>query len=273
MRATGTSSAVAAVASLLLPARTAPAQELPELAAKTRRSVVHLKVFDAAGEQAGTGTGFFVDGSRLATNHHVIAEAARVTAKLDDGRELEVPGILAADPDRDIAVVQVVGEALPGALTLGASNGLRQGDEVVVIGSPHGLEGTLSVGVVSAVRGEGLERGPDRDRRMRSWAIQITAAISAGSSGSPIMTRDGTVVAVAVGIVGGGGSLGFGVPIEVVKELLSGLRADARPQPFAAGGRAVARNLVISAAVFGAIALAFVLPGVVRRLRRRPRPS
>lgn len=243
--------------------------ELPELAEQTRPSVVHLSVLDASGREIATGSGFFVAQGRIATNEHVVGRAHGVIAKLSDGRELPVDGLLDADRDRDVAVLQVSGPDLPAPLRLGSSTALRQGDEVVVIGSPRGLAGSLSTGVVSALRGEGLDGGAEAERSARSWAIQITAAISPGSSGSPIMNRDGEVVAVAVGIVGQGTGLGFGVPIEEVKAMLAELGDDAAAKPFA-GGSSLTRNLIISAAFFGALVLTFFVAGPIqRRLRRR----
>ena len=253
---------------IALVAGVAGAGELPELAAQTSPSVVHLSVFDNSDREVSTGTGFFVGGNRIATNQHVIAGAARMVAKLADGRVLEVAGLLAADEERDVAIVMVTGDDLPPPLRLGKSTGLRQGDEVVVIGSPHGLAGTLSMGLVSALRGEGVA---DTEGDRQHWAIQVTAAISPGSSGSPIMTRDGDVVAVAVGIMREGANIGFGIPVEVVEEMLAAIPANAKPKAFE-GASSVTRNLLISALFFGAIALAFVVPGVVQRIRKK-RPT
>jgi len=264
--------AVVLAVCVLLASPSALPLELPELAARTRPSVVHLKVMDATGREVGSGSGFFVEGNRVVTNEHVVGDAAKVTAKLSDGRELPVAGLLAADSERDLAIVAVVGNSLPPPLKLGSAKSLRQGEEVVIIGSPRGLAGTMSTGIVSAIRGEGLDAGAKQSRSAKSWGIQTTAAISPGSSGSPIMTRDGTVVAVAVGIVGQGGNLGFGVPVEEVMQMLETIGAEAAPEPFAdAGASSWTRNLIISAAFFGVIALAFVVPGVVKNKRRRKR--
>jgi serine protease Do len=186
------------------------------------------------------------------TNHHVVEGAAKVTAALSDGRTIDVSGILADDPVRDIAVVQ----ATPGTyapLPLGTSATLRVGDEVAILGSPLGLSASLSAGIVSAMR----ERGPSTpfdpptNSHVESWGIQVTAPISHGSSGSPIMNRSGDVVAVAVGLNSAGEGLGFGVPVEVAKAALDAIPAGAAPKPFAhATGHPVLQNLGISAAVF-----------------------
>ncbi|MEM1029603.1 MAG: serine protease [Myxococcota bacterium] len=275
---------VAPFVAIMLAVGAASALELPELAEQTKPSVVHLEVVDAAGDVTGSGTGFFVSPDRIVTNDHVVADAAGVRAKLTDGEVVDLAGTLATDADRDLAILALPpGVSGPAPLRLGDSSALRQGDEVVVIGSPRGLAGTLSVGIVSALRGEGLARDGEKaapgDRRATgAWAIQITAAISPGSSGSPIMTREGDVVAVAVGILTGGANIGFGVPIDEVKTLLRRIGPDARPTPFAdAGGGDVLRNLIVSGVFFALIGAAYAWSRYRDRPRRTkgrgPRPS
>jgi S1-C subfamily serine protease len=268
-RAAAIGSALAVLLAVLLDGRIAAAVDLPELATRVTPSVVHLVIYDGAGNEVGSGSGFFVEGHRVVTNHHVIDGASRVVAKLADGRQVEVVGLLAGDAERDLAILAIEGADLPEPLPLGDSGELRQGDAVVVIGSPRGLAGTLSTGVVAALRGKGLEGEIEEAKGTRSWAIQITAAVSPGSSGSPILTTDdGEVVAVAVGLVGG--NIAFGIPIEQAKAMLADIPGDAEPKPFGAlEGGDLERNLLISAAFFTAVALAFFLPGLIGRLRAR----
>jgi S1-C subfamily serine protease len=262
---------LATVACLLLASGSASTIDLPELAERAKRTVVLLSVADAAGNPRGTGTGFFVspDG-RIVTNHHVVEGGARVTATLWDGSEHEVLGILADDEDRDVAILKMKGQGLS-TLPLGDPGTVRQGDEVAVIGSPRGLSGTLSVGIVSAVRERGITGDDDVPRSARAWAIQITAPISPGSSGSPILSRaTGEVVAIAVGTHLGGQGLNFGVSIAAAKELLRGIGPGAEPRPFReVSGGSVTRNLLISAAVFGALGLAYLLLAR-QETRRKP---
>jgi putative serine protease PepD len=253
---------------LLVASRPAPALELPELAARARPSVVLLTVGDAHRDKAATGTGFFVskDG-RIVTNHHVIDGARKVTATLVDGRTIEIVGLLADDPAGDVAVLQApAGEYAP--LALGGSAPLRVGDEVVVIGSPLGLSASFSAGYVSALRDRGLLGEQERhDESLVAWAIQITAAVSPGSSGSPIMNREGEVVGVAVGKAGGE-ALNFGVPVEMPKALLERIAPGARPQAFASShSRGTLANLGISALVLGMPYLVYV--ALKMRARRR----
>lgn len=255
--------------------RTAHAEGIAELAARAMPSVVHLSIRDATGREAAIGSGFFVSSDgRIVTNHHVVKDAAAVSAKLQDGRTIEVVGILAEDVENDVAVLQASGSGFV-ALELGSSAGLRPGDEVVIIGSPAGFRGTLSLGIVSAIREEGVENLADGKPIPRSWVIQTNAAISQGSSGSPILTGDGKVVAVAVGLVTVGHSLNFGVRIERVQDLLSGLAPGAQPTSFAriATGRSLTTNLLISLIFFGLIGLAWWASGRPPSARRSSRKT
>jgi S1-C subfamily serine protease len=269
---------------VLVAPRPASALELPELVARTKPSVVLLTIYDGAGQKLGTGTGFFVSADgRVITNHHVIRDAVKVTATLSNNRIVAVVGVLGDDAKRDIALLQAEIQDAP-ALPLGESKKLRAGDEVAVIGSPLGLSGTVSVGIVAALRDQGLEPSkpsprvePDDDEAVdpSSWGIQITAAISPGSSGSPILTLAGEVVGVAVGTRVDGQNLNFGVPIEVAKELLAGVKGPPASFPEARravqdGQRSVLGNLAISAAgLVGMLALYLVIARIVAWRERR----
>ena len=256
-------------------ARGALGESLPDLAAKSKVSVVLLTISNAAGRKVASGTGFFVEGGRVVTNHHVIDGAQKVTATLGDGRKVDVLGVLADDEEKDLAVLKMP-ETGVAPLPLGQTKTLRIGDEIVVIGSPLGLSTSLSTGIVAAIRDEHSPLLDDEDDNGRpkkkgeksptSWNIQITAPISPGSSGSPIMTTSGEVVAVAVGQMVGGQGINFGIPVEEVKLLL--LQANGGPlKAFQHGGGSdIRKNLLISAAFFGAIAL---LIFAVRRYDRR----
>jgi S1-C subfamily serine protease len=240
------------IVALVLASAPALAESLPDLAARAKRSVVLINIVDASGGK-GSGTGFFAAPGRVVTNHHVIEGARKVTATLSDGAEAKVGGLLAHDAAADLAVLAVVADVPP--LVLGDSAGVRAGDEIAIIGSPLGLAGTLSTGIVSALRDKGVSEDNKADFG-RSWGIQVTAAISPGSSGSPIMNRDGEVIAVAVGQVRGAQNLNFGVPVESAKALLAALGPNAPAAPFESSGRAESlRNLAISAAVVGVPAL------------------
>jgi S1-C subfamily serine protease len=247
--------AVAAVlAAMLLRCGLAAAMDLPELNDRTKPAVVTITVYDRSRHKLGTGTGFFVSSDgRLVTNVHVIEHASRATATLENGKTVDIAGVIAQDPDADIAVLKAIGDGYP-ALVLGDTKTLVQGQEIVVVGAPMGLSGSISTGIVAAIREHGA--AVEEERRglagVGAWQIQITAPISPGSSGSPVLTRDGRVVAVAVGINTAGENLNFAVRIENARALLDHAGDHASPQPF--GGAVPAseliRNLGISAAVF-----------------------
>lgn len=249
----------------------AHAFELPELTARTRPSVVLLTVYGPTGAKEGTGTGFFVSGSgRIMTNHHVIASASRIDATLDDGKIVPIRGVVADDTVRDLAIVQTAaGEGYP---TLSfAREALRQGDEIIVLGSPHGFSGSLSVGIVSAIRDK-FEGEPGEPFSTAHWRVQITAAISAGSSGSPVMNRAGEVVAVAVGTRVTGQNLNFAIPGETARAVVESAPANATLVALSAPVESpVKRNLLISAGVVALLALfAFV---ALRFEGKKPAPS
>jgi S1-C subfamily serine protease len=238
----------------MLPALLLLAVQAPDLAAlaeKTRPAVVKLVAEDAAGNEVGNGTGFFVaaDG-RLVTNHHVIAATPGLTALLDGKRRARILGVLADDEADDLAVLQVEPGSYP-FLTLEGGREPRVGEPVAVIGSPIGWEGTLSNGIVAAIRTDGADFGSDG--KEASWQLQITAPISPGSSGSPVMAEDGKVLGIAVGVDLRGQALNFAIPAKKAVKLLATIDADARPRPLssaAAPPSRLRRNLAISAGVF-----------------------
>lgn len=248
----------------------AHALELPELTARTRPSVVLLTVYGPTGAKEGTGTGFFVSGGgRIMTNHHVIAAASRIEATLDSGKIVPIAGVVADDAARDLAIVQTsAGEGYP-ALSF-AKETLRQGDEIIVLGSPHGFSGSLSVGIVSAVRDKFVGEAGEPFSTAH-WRVQITAAISAGSSGSPVMNRAGEIVAVAVGTRATAQNLNFAIPGETARAVLEGVPANAPLVPLSTQVTSpVKRNLIISGGVVAGLALlAFI---VLRLDGRKPPP-
>ncbi|NUP07553.1 MAG: trypsin-like serine protease [Polyangiaceae bacterium] len=256
-------------------AASAQASDLPELAARTAPSVVHLDVSSPRGE--GSGTGFFVSADgRILTNFHVVDGGTKVSAKTDDGRVIAIEGVLAWDADKDLAVLQAEAGTYP-ALSLGDSGTVRPGDEIFVIGSPHGLSNTLSSGIVSAIREQGISgRGKVNGREMTTdaWGIQITAPISPGSSGSPIVASNGKVIAIAVG-ARDGQSLNFGIPSAAATNLLNGVEKDAKPKPLTAlsteSSSGLWKNLAISAGVFGGVALVWLVVSRLGRGSKTPR--
>jgi len=195
--------------------------DLKALAKKARPAVMLLVVSDAAGQEIATGTGFLVSSDgKLITNHHVIEKAASAVAKAENGGLFPVEGVLASDPKNDLVLLKLSGKDLP-FLTLGSSDKIEVGTRIAIIGSPLGLEGTLSEGIVSAVR----ELMPDMN------VLQVTAAISPGSSGSPVMNARGDVVGIASALLRGGQALNFAVPVEYGVRLIATVKPSAMPQP------------------------------------------
>jgi tetratricopeptide (TPR) repeat protein len=186
------------------------AQEfLPELVKRIKPSAVALETFDAKGNTVARGSGFFIAPDRIITNRHVIERAARVEIHLLDGRKFPVRGVLAVDGEGDLALLQVeVPRAL--AIPLPVVRAVPQeGETVVVIGNPYGLEGSVSNGIVSAVR----------EISGYGKIIQITASISPGSSGSPVVNMAGQVIGVATLQAAEGQNLNFAVPSERISQL------------------------------------------------------
>src|ERR1017187_4326170 len=185
--------------------------DLKALAKRARPAVMLLVVSDATGKEIVTGTGFLVSGDgKLITNHHVIENGAGAIAKAENGGLFTVEGVLADDPKNDLVLLKLKGKDLP-FLPLGNSEKIEVGTRIAVIGSPLGLEGTLSEGIVSAMR----------DLMGDMPVLQITAAISLGSSGSPVMNANGEVVGVAKALMQEGQALNFAVPAGPARALVA----------------------------------------------------
>lgn len=170
--------------------------------------------------QRGVGSGFIIDSDGIVvTNHHVVDKADSLQVKLDDGR-LVAAKVLGSDPFTDLAVLQLEGVSGLPTVKIGSSDTLRVGDFVLAIGSPMGLEQTVTRGIVSA-KGRG-----DLGLYANSYVdfIQTDAAISPGSSGGPLINMRGEVVAVNTAVSGGGQGLGFAVPAHQVKTVVPQLR-------------------------------------------------
>jgi serine protease Do len=170
--------------------------------------------------EESTGSGFVVspDGY-IVTNDHVVDGAARLEIHFDDGKML--PGeIVGRDPKTDLALIKVeTDQELPVA-PLGDSDPVRPGDWVMAIGSPFGLDHTVTVGVLSA-KGRRRVTGERYDD-----FLQTDASINPGNSGGPLFDRNGHVIGINTAIRGGRAQgIGFSIPINMVKELLPQLRA------------------------------------------------
>ena len=185
--------------------------DLKALAKKARPAVMLLIVSDANGKEIATSTGFMVSADgKLITNYHVVRNAAALVAKAENGSEFPAMSVLVEDSLNDLALVRIKGRDFA-FLSLGAGDNAEVGSRIAVIGSPLGLEGTLSEGIISAVR-----VSPEGQR-----VLQISAAISPGSSGSPVLNAYGEVIGVAAAKRPGGESLNFAAPVKAAKVILA----------------------------------------------------
>jgi len=180
------------------------------------------------GPSHGVGSGFVLDTSgNIITNRHVIQGATKVTVTFNDGKEYSAK-VIGKDAQTDVAVVRL--EKLPPNLTaarVGDSDKLEVGEWVVAVGSPLGLEQTVTAGIVSG-KGRPGRRVQMSGKRVRGY-IQTDAKINPGNSGGPLVNLDGEVVGVNTLIqVGAGGSYGFAIPVNEVRRVASVLVKEGR---------------------------------------------
>ncbi len=183
-------------------------ESLPNLVRRIKPSVVLVVLYDANGKKIGTGSGFCVAPGQVITNYHVIKIASRVEVHSATGDVYPVSDFSTTNEQDDLAVLKIAANStqlppLPVARTLP-----EEGERVIVIGSPRGLEGSVSDGIVSSVRT--LPTGK---------ILQITAPISPGSSGSPVVNMRGEVVGVAVGANESGQNLNFAISADRIAAL------------------------------------------------------
>lgn len=199
------------VASLVLLGTTVvEAQTAQEIAKRAFGSTVLLVMEDTNGQPISLGSGFFVRDGEVASNLHVVEGAARGYAKIiGQMGKYDIEGITAVDPERDLVVLKISG-ARAAALALGDSESVQVGETVYAVGNPQGLEGTFSHGIVSGIREVGIDK-----------LLQLTALISPGSSGGPVLNGKGEVIGVSVATFRGGQNLNFAIPSVFLKELLT----------------------------------------------------
>ena len=165
--------------------------------------------------ERGQGSGLVIDGQGLVlTNAHVVDGADRVEVTLADGRDLE-GSVLGADPVTDLAVVRIAGGSGLKAAPLGDSEALEVGDWAIALGTPYGLERTVTLGIVSSLHRNITSLGFS-DKRLD--LIQTDAAINPGNSGGPLINARGEVVGINTLVRSGpGAGLGFAIPINLAK--------------------------------------------------------
>jgi len=206
----------------------APARSATDVSAlyeRVRSGVVSVEARSSDPNQGATGTGFVLDrDGYILTNDHVVDGAASLRVRFVDGGPVNAR-LVGADPSSDLALLKVQSSASKlTPLPLGSSSGLKVGQPAVAIGSPFGLEGTLTTGVVSAV--ERSITAPN-DFSIDN-VVQTDAAINPGNSGGPLLDASGRVVGINAQIATSTQSnsgVGFAIPIDEAKRVVPDLKA------------------------------------------------
>jgi putative serine protease PepD len=220
-------------------------------------SIVEISATSSAGQSTGSGVIITADGEVI-TNNHVVSGADTVKVKLSDGKTYTAK-VVGTDPDKDLALIKLQGARGLKAASLGDSSKVKVGDEVVAIGSPEGLTGTVTSGIVSALnRDVTVAKDQDQGRQQQQdggWpfefggqqfngdtgdskttykAIQTDASLNPGNSGGALINMNGEIIGInsamyspssATGSTAGSVGLGFAIPIDTVKADLDDLRS------------------------------------------------
>lgn len=195
---------------------------------RTNPAVVYIEVSVEQGDTRvplGSGSGFVIDTEGyIVTNHHVVEEADVVRIIFSDGTTTEAQ-VIGQDPYADLAVIQVdIPPERLAPLELGDSSALQVGQRVIAIGNPFGLEGTMTVGIISAL-GRTLPAQVAQDTGFFSnpEIIQTDAAINPGNSGGPLLDTHGRVIGINYSIrssTGVNAGIGFAVPVNTIKHIV-----------------------------------------------------
>ncbi len=175
------------------------------------KAVVVIIAYDSQGAAISQGSGFIVraDGA-VVTNYHVISNAADITIKAGS-KVLRVEGFLHIDQANDVVILKADGKGLP-TLKIGNLSQANIGEKVYVIGSPKGLENTISDGILSGIR----------ELTSEKKVLQISAPISPGSSGGPVFNERGEVLGIATFLLEGGQNLNFAMPASLIQNYIRG---------------------------------------------------
>jgi serine protease Do len=171
--------------------------------------------------QRNLGSGFIIsDDGYILTNNHVVSGADEIKVKLSDGREFngEVKG---RDEKFDLALIKIQAKGNLPIAPLGDSDKLEVGEWVMAIGNPFGLAQTVTAGIVSA-QGRVIGSGPYDDY------IQTDASINPGNSGGPLFNTDGEVIGINTAIVAGGQGIGFAIPVNMAKSIITQLKENGK---------------------------------------------
>ncbi len=196
-----------------------------DLSAFASEAVVHIAVRPEGRDrmtaaQGGDGSGFILtEDGWIVTNDHVVRNADEVMVVLADGRELKGKVTRANDADLDVALVKIDAKSLP-VLKFADSDTVRPGQIVIAVGSPFGLENTVTFGHVSAIGRPGRAGDGMSDVRYYSGMVQTDASINPGNSGGPLINVNGEVIGVNTSIYstsGASAGIGFAIPSNVVR--------------------------------------------------------
>ncbi|MFE3073742.1 S1C family serine protease [Streptomyces sp. NPDC059247] len=221
-------------------------------------SIVEISASSGSGQSTGSGVIITSDGE-IVTNNHVVSGASQITVRLSDGKSYQA-SVVGTDPAKDLALIKLQGASGLKAAALGDSDDLRVGDQVVAIGSPEGLTGTVTSGIVSALDRDVTVAKDDGGQQQQSdprqsWpfefggqrfngdtgsskttykAIQTDASLNPGNSGGALINMRGQIIGInsamyspssSSGSTAGSVGLGFAIPVNTVKADLDALRA------------------------------------------------
>jgi len=172
------------------------------------------------------GSGVVIDGDHhVLTNEHVVRRASRIRVTLADGREFDA-SLVGADPNNDIAVLQITTEEKLPWIEPGSSGDLMVGEPVIAIGNPFGLQSTVTTGVISA-----LDRSMRTQQRVFHGFLQTDASINPGNSGGPLLNAEGRLIGINTAIYQGAEGIGFAIPIDVARRVVADLLDDGEVTP------------------------------------------
>mmetsp|Transcript_713 Transcript_713/g.548 ORF Transcript_713/g.548 Transcript_713/m.548 type:complete len:283 (-) Transcript_713:13-861(-) len=182
-----------------------------------------FKLFDSGFERKykrrSLGSGVIIDGKRgfILTNAHVLSKDSTITVVLKDKREFKTK-IIGVDADSDLAVLHIASTTELPCVEMGNSDGLMIGETVIAIGNPFGFSNTVTTGVISAVN-----RSIKKKERVFENFIQTDASINPGNSGGPLLNINGKLIGINTAIYEKAQGIGFAIPINIAKRIVSDL--------------------------------------------------
>jgi serine protease Do len=184
--------------------------------------------FEPRGPQTAQslGSGVLIDAEgHILTNEHVVGRADRIRVSIADGREFEAT-LIGADPNNDLAVLKTeTDEKLPW-IPLSSSADLMVGEPVIAIGNPFGLSSTVTTGVISA-----SNRSIRTENHVYHGFLQTDASINPGNSGGPLLNAEGKLIGINTAVYNGGQGIGFAIPIDVARRVVTELIAHGEVTP------------------------------------------